>query len=140
MIIHQTLVDNQDQPPTPSAPRTEWVFSQNGLGVEVGLFDAISEPVLTVFYRRYVELIRSARGGLAFSVGPELICMTNLSSLGSPWPSVLGAAGASIGIDWTFLMRFSLALELHGFCGVDLVAGGPGEPGLSPSLSARILL
>jgi hypothetical protein len=116
----------------------EWVFSQNGIGLEAGIFDALNEPVLTLFYRRYLVFAGMANAGFAPSIGAEMIATTNLSSLGSPQPSVLGALGATVGLDWTFLTRFSLALELHGFHGMDLVSGAAGEFGFSPSLSARI--
>ncbi len=115
----------------------EWVFSQNGLGLEAGIFDAIDEPVLTAFYRRYFAIPGLSNAGLAPSIGAELIVMANLPSLWSGSPAVGGAAGATIGLDWTFLERFSLALELHGVLGMNLAAGGI-EPALSPSLSARI--
>ncbi len=114
----------------------EWVSSENGLGLEAGIFDAFDEPVLTAFYRRYFAIPGLSNASLAPSIGAELIVMANLPSLWSGSPAVGGAAGAAIGLDWTFLERFSLAVELHGFLG--LAPAGGIEPGLSPSLSARI--
>jgi hypothetical protein len=117
---------------------TEWVFAQNGAGLEAGIFDALDEPVLTAFYRRYIEIPSWAAVGLAPSVGADLICMASLPSLGSSQPAVFGMLGVTLALDWTFLERFSLCSELRGFVGRSLTQAGPWQPAFSPSVAVRI--